>query len=82
MGVAYFQKNGPKAYDFGPLEVEIGFDLASQFSGALKNILLFEENIKMERLAAVGQAMGMVVHEIKNIMQLARFSDEMTRMGL
>jgi signal transduction histidine kinase len=26
--------------------------------------------------------MGMVIHEIKNIMQLARFSDEMTRMGI
>jgi signal transduction histidine kinase len=67
---------------FTPQEVEIGFDLASEFSGALKNILLFEENLRMERLAAVGQAMGMVVHEIKNIMQLARFSDEMTRMGV
>ncbi len=67
---------------FTAQEIEIGFDLASQFSGALKNILLFEENLKMERLAAVGQAMGMVIHEIKNIMQLARFSDEMTRMGI
>jgi len=67
---------------FTSAEVETGFDLASEFSGALKNILLFEENVKMERLAAVGQAMGMVVHEIKNIMQLARFSDEMTRMGI
>ena len=67
---------------FSAQEVDIGFDLASEFSGALKNILLFEENIKMERLAAVGQAMGMVVHEIRNIMQLARFSDEMIRLGL
>ena len=67
---------------FTPQELEIGFDLASECSGALKNILLFEENLKMERLAAVGQAMGMVIHEIKNIMQLARFSDEMTRMGI
>jgi len=53
-----------------------------RFNGLIWNILLFEENIKMERLAAVGQALGMVVHEIKNIMQLARFSDEMTRMGI
>ena len=67
---------------FTDQELEIGFDLAAECSGALKNILLFEENLKMERLAAVGQAMGMVIHEIKNIMQLARFSDEMTRMGI
>ena len=81
MGVACLER-AADAPVFTPQEVEIGFDLASEFSGALKNILLFEENVKMERLAAVGQAMGMVVHEIKNIMQLARFSDEMTRMGL
>lgn len=81
MGAACLER---KAGDscFNPQEMEVGFDLASEFSGALKNILLFEENVKMERLAAVGQAMGMVVHEIKNIMQLARFSDEMTRMGV
>lgn len=81
MGVACLER-AAGATAFTPQEVEIGFDLASEFSGALKNILLFEENVKMERLAAVGQAMGMVVHEIKNIMQLARFSDEITRMGL
>ena len=81
MGIACLER-AIDAPVFTPEELEIGFDLTSEFSGALKNILLFEENIKMERLAAVGQAMGMVVHEIKNIMQLARFSDEMTRMGL
>jgi signal transduction histidine kinase len=81
MGVACLERTAD-APVFTPQEVEIGFDLASEFSGALKNILLFEENLKMERLAAVGQAMGMVIHEIKNIMQLARFSDEMIRMGI
>jgi len=81
MGVACLERAASEPV-FIPQEIEIGFDLASEFSGALKNILLFEENVKMERLAAVGQAMGMVVHEIKNIMQLARFSDEMTRMGI
>ena len=81
MGVACLERTA-EAPGFTSQEAEIGFDLASEFSGALKNILLFEENMKMERLAAVGQAMGMVVHEIRNIMQLARFSDEMTRIGL
>lgn len=81
MGIACFER-APDKEPFAAREVEVGFDLASEFSGALKNILLFEENLKMERLAAVGQAMGMVVHEIKNILQLARFSDEMIRMGI
>lgn len=81
LGIACFERE-PTESVFVISEVELGFDLASEFSGALKNILLFEENIKMERLAAIGQAMGMVIHEIKNIIQLARFSDEMTRMGI
>jgi len=81
MGVACFERD-LKMEPFNVEELELGFDLTSQFSGALKNILLFEENLKLDRLAAVGQAMGMVIHEVKNIMQLARFSDEMIRMGL
>ena len=81
MGVAIFEKK-QEVPGFVQKDLELGFDLASEFSGALKNILLFEENLKMERLAAVGQAMGMVLHEIKNIIQLARMSDEMTRIGL
>ncbi|MBU9889920.1 MAG: HAMP domain-containing histidine kinase [Candidatus Omnitrophica bacterium] len=81
MGIACFERN-PGRGPFGEKDMEIGFDLVSEFSGALKNILLFEENLKMERLAAVGQAMGMVIHELKNIMQLTRFSDEMIRIGL
>lgn len=81
MGIACFERS-PEKGNFSARELEIGFDLVSEFSGALKNILLFEENLKMERLAAVGQAMGMVIHELKNIMQLTRFSDEMIRIGL
>ena len=81
MGVACLER-AEGAPVFTSQEVETGFDLASEFSGALKNILLFEENLKMERLAAVGQAMGMVAHEIRNIIQLARFSDELIRMGI
>lgn len=81
LGIACFER-GFDLPAFDSREVELGFDLASQFSGALKNILLFEENLRMERLAAVGQAMGMVLHEIKNILQLAKFSDELIRIGI
>lgn len=81
LGIACLERM-PDAPAFEHSDVELGFDLTSHFSGALKNILLFEENLKMERLAAVGQAMGMVLHELKNILQLAKFSDEMIRMGI
>ncbi|HNX68080.1 MAG TPA: HAMP domain-containing sensor histidine kinase [Candidatus Omnitrophota bacterium] len=80
LGLACFER-GEDLPAFGSKDVELGFDLAAQFAGALKNSFLFEENLKMERLAAVGQAMAMVVHEIKNIMQVARLSDELTRDG-
>lgn len=80
IGIACFMRDGGSP--FSVKETAVGFDLASEFSGALKNILLFEENLKMERLAAIGQTMAMLVHEVKNILQLAKFSDEMIRMGI
>lgn len=38
--------------------------------------------LKAERLAAVEQTVSAVMHEIKNIIQLAKFSDEYLRMGI
>ncbi len=67
---------------FSSNNLDFGFALASQMAGALKNILLFEENLKMERLSAIGQTIGMVMHEIKNIMQIARLSNDLITMGI
>jgi signal transduction histidine kinase len=80
LGTACFSK--PAGAPFGAEEVEIAFDLASQMSGALRNLILFEENLKMERLAAVGETLSMVMHEIKNIIQIAKLSDELIRRGI
>jgi signal transduction histidine kinase len=81
MGLAYFvrQKTDPA---FSPEEYALASNLTFQMASALKNLLLFEENLKMERLAAIGQTVGMVLHEVKNIVQLATFSQEFLRMGL
>ncbi len=68
--------------DFNQKEFDLAFDLASQLAGALKNIFLFEESLKMERLAAVGQTISMVMHELKNIIQIAKLADELTRKGI
>jgi signal transduction histidine kinase len=63
-------------------EYALASNLTFQMASALKNLLLFEQNLKMERLSAIGQTVGMVLHEVKNIVQLATFSQEFLRMGL
>ncbi|HTL47709.1 MAG TPA: ATP-binding protein [Verrucomicrobiae bacterium] len=81
LGVAAFVKS-EKAPAFEPQDLDLAVGLGFQMAGALKNIMLFEENLRMERLAAVGQTTGMVIHEIKNIMQLAKLSYEFIARGL
>lgn len=79
MGVACFSKNGASL--FSEREYRIACDLSAQAAAALKNITLFEENLKMERLAAIGRTTSMVMHEIKNIIQIAKFAEEYLKMG-
>lgn len=57
-------------------------DLACQAAAALKNIFLFEDNLRMERLATIGQTMSAVMHELKNILQLASLSKEFLKMSM
>lgn len=78
VGVAVFE--GKDA--FTPEDMTAAANLAAQAASALKNILLFEENLKMERLASIGRTLSMVMHEIKNIIQVAKFSQEYLRMGI
>ncbi len=67
---------------FGDPDYLLASGLSHQLAGALKNLLLFEQNLKMERLAAIGQTMGVILHEVKNIIQLATFSQEYLKMGI
>ncbi len=80
IGVACFVKSGTEV--FLPREVTLAAGLAAQLAGALKNILLHEQNLKMERLAAIGRTTSMVIHEMKNIMQIGMFSQEWIQEGL
>ncbi len=81
LGVAGFRR-APDQPAFTEKDRDAAFDLASQMAAALKNILLFEQNIEMEKLAAIGKSMGMVMHEIKNIIQLAGFAEEWMARGI
>jgi signal transduction histidine kinase len=46
--------------------------IANDISMSLENLRLAEENIRNERLAAVGQTIAGLAHNIKNILQLAK----------
>jgi len=81
IGIAcFFRKAGSPA--FARKDLDLVFDLASQAASALKNLFLFEENLRMARLAAIGETVSMVMHEIKNILQIAKLSDELFRRGI
>lgn len=74
----FFKKNPP----FGEHDLILASDMGSNVAASLKNISLFEENLRMERLATIGQTMSAVMHELKNILQLASLSKEFLKMSL
>lgn len=81
IGIACFLKaEGSDA--FNQRELDLAASLSAQAAGALKNILLNEDNIRMERLAAIGQTVSVVLHEVKNIIQLAKFAEEYLKRGI
>ena len=80
IGVACFLR-GAGEKPFTADEFSMASNLTFQLAAALKTLLLFEQNLKMERLAAIGQTVGIVLHEVKNIIQLATFSNEFLKMG-
>ena len=81
IGIAVFLRVAARP-EFSSSDRDVATNLTFQLAGALKTILLIEENVKMARLAAIGQTMGFVLHEIKNIIQLATFSQEYLKMGV
>lgn len=56
--------------------------LATDAAMTLENLALVEENIRQERLAAVGQTISGMAHNIKNILQLARGGTELMEMAI
>ncbi len=81
IGIAcFFHK--VQGQNFSEKELALALDLTYQMAGALQNILLMEQNLKMERLAAIGQTTSMVMHELTNILQLGKLADECLRRGI
>ncbi len=56
--------------------------LATDAAMTLENLSLMEDNIRQERLAAVGQTISGLAHNIKNILQLARGGSELMDMAI
>ncbi len=77
---AFFHKETGKT--FTDRDLSLALDLTYQMAGALQNILLLEQNLKMERLAAIGQTTSMVMHELTNILQLGKLAEECLRRGI
>ncbi len=80
LGAACFQS--ARGRNFSDEDCELAVNISMEFAHAVKSIRLLEENLRMARLAAIGQTSSMVVHELKNILQLARLSEEMLEMGV
>lgn len=80
LGVSFFQAK--QSSSFTEEDSQIAASLSMEFASAVKSLQLMEENLRMARLAAIGQTSSMVVHELKNILQLARLAEEMLSMGL
>jgi len=80
LGVACFQSIRGKA--FNDEDRNLALTMTMEFANAVKSMRLIEDNVRMARLAAIGQTSSMVVHELKNILQLARLSEEMLEMGV
>lgn len=79
-GVVCLQAASQKS--FSDEDRDIASSLGMEFASAIKSMQLLEDNLRMARLAAIGQTSSMVVHELRNILQLARLSEEMLQMGL
>ena len=80
IGVACFYKI--EKQQFTDHDLVMASNLATNMAGSLKNIVLFEQNLKMERLAAIGRTTSMVIHEMKNILQIGMFSSDWIIRGI
>jgi len=81
IGIVCFQRKDDASV-FSKNELETGIDLASEFSGAFKSALLYEENIRMEKLLALGRSMNMAAREITHIFQRTKYADMLIREGV
>jgi len=71
IGVLFLDANATKRA-FSEDDLSFASSLANELALTLDNLSLAQENIHNERLAAVGQTIAGLAHNIKNILQLAR----------
>lgn len=90
IGTMNLNRTAPGAGDYSPRDVERIQLLASQAAIYIHNTMLHEENVKRERLAAIGEAIAGITHCMKNVItglegglyvcKLARETGETARM--
>lgn len=80
IGVVSFKYDSVPRHSSDKLELAMAY--ANQAAGAIKNLELYEENLKFERLAAIGQTLSVLSHEIRNILQSIQHSEYIVDKGL
>jgi len=67
---------------FNQEDVKLMETIAAQAAIAIENAILYAENLKAERLAAVGQTVAGLSHYIKNLLTGIEMGKEMVHIGL
>lgn len=80
IGVASFKYDVAPHHSSDKLELATAY--ANQAAGAIKNLELYDENLKFERLAAIGQTLSVLSHEVRNILQSIQHSEYIVDKGL
>jgi signal transduction histidine kinase len=68
--------------NFTLLNLKVCEGIASQAAIAIENAKLYEENLRKERLAAIGQTIAGTAHCVKNILNLVRGGAYIVQQGL
>jgi signal transduction histidine kinase len=68
--------------NFTLLNLKVCEGIASQAAIAIENAKLYEENLRKERLAAIGQTIAGTAHCVKNILNLVRGGAYIIQQGL
>ena len=71
-----------KGDNFTMLNLKVCEGIASQAAIAIENAKLYEENLRKERLAAIGQTIAGIAHCVKNILNLIRGGAFIIQQGL
>lgn len=81
MGLIYIDSL-VRNYTYSPEQLRLLTAIGTQAGMAIQNFKLYQNQLKAERLAAVGETTAALSHSIKNILQALRGGADVVEMGL